>query len=146
MNTTEGWGSTPEIYYLEEYRNITLVETKEYPLFRIKKPLSVREWLPLMGITIPATLIPGNIIAPIKEELSIKDAAELIAERVTDSLVQQIAREERYSLRSEKKRPWSIKTRRPFRGVIDKVEITFRESIDLAEKVASTRWLKFHNI
>ncbi len=82
----------------------------------------------MMGITIPATLIPGNIIAPIKEELSIKDAAELIVGRVTDSLIQEIAREERYSLRNEKKRPWSIKTRRPFRGVIDKVEITFRES------------------
>jgi hypothetical protein len=134
MNNEEGWGSAPEIYHLAEYKS--LVETKEYPLFRVKRPLSVREWLPLMGITIPATLIPGNIIAPIKEELSVKDAAELIAERATDSLVQEISREERYSLRSEKKRPWSIKTRRPFRGVIDKVEITFRESLELAEKVA----------
>ncbi len=89
-----------------------------------------------MGITIPATLIPGNIIALIKEELSIKDAAELIVERVTDSLIQEIIREERHSLRSEKKHPWSIKTRRPFRGRIDKVEITFRKSIELAEKVA----------
>lgn len=136
MNTKEGWGSTPEIYSLEEYKNLTLVETKEYPLFWVKKPLSVREWLPLMGITIPATFIPGNIIAPIKEELSVKDSAELVSERVTDSLMQEIAREERNSLRSEKKRPWSIKTRRPFRGVIDKVEITFRESLELAEKVA----------
>jgi len=89
-----------------------------------------------MGITIPATLIPGNILAAIKEELSIKDAAELIVERVTDSLIQEIVREERYSLRNEKKRPWSIKTRRPFRGKIDKVQITFRKSIELAEKVA----------
>jgi hypothetical protein len=96
----------------------------------------MREWLPLVGITIPATLIPGNIIAPIKEDLSIQDAAELIVGRVTDSLIQEIAREERYSLRNEKKRPWSIKTRRPFRGKIDKVEINFRESIELAEKVA----------
>jgi hypothetical protein len=90
----------------------------------------VREWLPLVGITIPATLIPGNIIAPIKEELSIKDAVELIVGRVTDSLMQEIAREERYSLRNEKKQPWSIKTRRPFRGKIGRIEITFRESIE----------------
>ena len=90
-----------------------------------------------MGITIPATLIPGNIIAAIKEDLSIKDAAELIVEKVTDYLIQEIVREERYSPRSEKKRPWSIKTRRPFRGKIDKVQITFRKSIELAEKVAS---------
>ncbi|VVB50855.1 Uncharacterised protein [uncultured archaeon] len=48
------------------------------------------------------TLIPGNIIAVIKEDLSVKDAAELIVEKVTDSLIQEIVREERYSLRSEK--------------------------------------------
>ena len=137
MTTEEGWGRTPEIYHIAEYKSITFVEPKEHPLFQVNKPLSIREWLPLVGITIPATLIPGNIIAPIKEELSIKDAAELIVGRVTDSLIQEIAREERYSLRNEKKRPWSIKTRRPFRGKIDKVEITFRESIELAEKVAS---------
>ena len=77
-----------------------------------------------------------NIIAFIKEELSVKDAAEMIVGRVTDSLMQEIAREERNSLRNEKKRSWSIKTRRPFRGVIDKVEITFRQRIELAEKVA----------
>ena len=136
MTTEEGWGRTPEIYHLAEYKSITFIEPKEHPVFQVKKPLSIREWLPLVGITIPATLIPGNIIAPIKEDLSIKDAAELIVGRVTDSLVQEIAREERYSLRNEKKRPWSIKTRRPFRGKIDKVEITFRESIELAEKVA----------
>ena len=90
----------------------------------------------MMGITIPVTLIPGNIIAAIKEDVPIKDAVELIAGRVTDSLIEEILREERYSLRSEKKQPWSIKTRRPFRGKIDKVEITFRKSIELAAKVA----------
>jgi len=136
MTTEEGWGRTPEIYHLAEYKSITFVESKKYKLFQVKKPLSVREWLPLMGISLPATLIPGNIIAPIKEDLSIKDAAELIVERVTDSLIQEIVREERYSLRNEKKRPWSMRTRRPFRGKIDKVEITFRKSIELAEKVA----------
>ncbi len=143
MNTEKGWGTTPATYLLAEYKSITSVETKESPLFQVRKPLSVREWLPLMGITIPATLIPGNIIAFIKEELSVKDSVELIAERVTDSLTQEIAREERYSLRNEKKRPWSIKTRRPFRGVIDKVEITFRERIDLAEKVAKELGIPF---
>ena len=100
MTTEEGWGRTPEIYHLAEYKSITFIEPKEPPVFQVKKPLSIREWLPLVGIRIPATLIPGNIIAPIKEDLSIKDAAELIVGRVTDSLVQEIAREERYSLRN----------------------------------------------
>ncbi len=136
MRTEEGWGRTPEIHNLAEYKSIAFVEQNKYDLFQVKKPLSMREWLPLMGITIPATLIPHNIIAAIKEELSIKDATDLIVERVTDSLIQKIVREDRYSLRNEKKRPWSIKTRRPFRGRIDKVEISFRKSIELAEKVA----------
>ncbi len=48
---------------------ITFVEQKKYDLFQVKKALSMREWLPLMGITIPPTLILHNIIAVIKEEL-----------------------------------------------------------------------------
>jgi hypothetical protein len=132
----EGWGITPQIYPTNEYKSIAFVETKEPPLFLVNKVLSVREWLPLMGITIPLTLIPGNIVAPIKEELPIEEAIELIVGRTTDSIAQEIIREERYSLRNEKKRPWSIKTRRPFRGKIDKVEIIFRKNIELAEKVA----------
>lgn len=132
----EGWGITPPIYPTNGYKSIAFVETKEPPLFLVNKILSVREWLPLMGITIPLTLIPGNIVAPIKEELPIEEAIELIVGRTTDSIAQEIIRVERYSLRNERKRPWSIKTRRPFRGKIDKVEIIFRESIELAEKVA----------
>lgn len=132
----EGWGITPMIYPANGYKNIAFVENKEPALFLVNKILSVREWLPLMGITIPLTIIPGNIIAPIKEELPIEEIAELIIGRTTDSLAQEIVRGERYSLRDEKKRPWSIKTRRPFRSKIDKVEITFRKSIELAEKVA----------
>jgi hypothetical protein len=132
----EGRGITPLMYPANKYKSIAFIEPKEQPLFLVNKILSVREWLPLMGITIPITLIPENIVAPIKEELPVEDAIELIAGRTTDSIAQEIIREERYSLRNERKRPWSIKTRRPFRGKIDKVEIIFRESIELAEKVA----------
>jgi len=38
--------------------------------------------------------------------------------------------------RTEKKRPWAMKTRRPFRGCIDKVEMTFEDKLKLAEEVA----------
>ncbi len=76
MTTEEWWGRTPEIYDLVEYIRIPFVEPEKYHLFQVKKPLSVREWLPLMGTTIPATLISRNIIATIKQELSIKDATE----------------------------------------------------------------------
>jgi len=52
-----------------------------------------------------------------------------------DSIAQEIAREERYSLRDERKQPWSVRTRRPFRGVIDKVVPTLKEELEFSERV-----------
>jgi len=52
-----------------------------------------------------------------------------------DSIAHEIAREERYFLRDERKQPWSVRTRRPFRGVIDKVVPTLKEELELAERV-----------
>ena len=43
-------------------------------------------------------------------------------------------REERYSLRDKRKRPWSVRTRRPLRGVIDKSIPTLKEELELAER------------
>ncbi|KPQ41142.1 MAG: hypothetical protein MPEBLZ_04313 [Candidatus Methanoperedens nitroreducens] len=39
MTTEEG--VEPRIYHLAEYKSITFVEPKEYPLFQLKKPLSM---------------------------------------------------------------------------------------------------------
>lgn len=91
---------------------------------------------PIDGNYSTTTLIPGEFFAIIKEEISIEKAIELINERIEDSVAQEVAREGRYSLRNERKRSWSVRTWRPFRGIIDKVEVTFRERIELAERVA----------
>ena len=135
VNKEDGWGTTPEIYTPYEYKNITFVGDKECQLFAANKILSAREWLPLMGITLPFTLIPSEFIALIKEGISVEEVVELINERIEDSIVQEILREERYSLRDERKRPWSVRTRRPFRGVVDKTITTFDEKLELAERV-----------
>ena len=124
--------TTPEAYAPSGHINIA--ENK--PIFAVNKVLSTREWLPLTGITLPFSLIPGNIIALIKENLSVEEAVDLINKRAEESIIQEILREERYSLRDERMQPWSVKTRRPFRGVTDKVEITFRMMLNLAERVA----------
>jgi len=50
------------------------------------------------------------------------------------SIAQEIAREERYSLRDERKQPWSVRTRSPFRGVSDKVVPTLKEELQFLEK------------
>ena len=70
-----------------------------------------------------------------KKGLSIEEAVELVNERIVDSIAQEIAREERYSLRDERKQPWSVRTRRPFRGVIDKAVPTLKEELEFSERV-----------
>ena len=90
--------TAPEIHAPSWHKRIA--ENK--PIFAVNKILSAREWLPLMGITVPFNLIPGNIIALIKENLSIEEAVDLISERVKESVIQEIRREERYSLRDER--------------------------------------------
>ena len=93
----KGWGifETPLLYPANGYKNIAFVENKETPLFLVNNVLSAREGLPLMGITLPLTLISGNIIAPIKEELPIEVAIELMVDRTIDPLAQEIARTEK---------------------------------------------------
>ena len=56
----DGRGTTPEIHISAENKNIAFVEDKECQLFTVDKILSIREWLPLMGATLPSTL-PVNL-------------------------------------------------------------------------------------
>jgi len=135
MKKINGEATTSEVYTYSEDKSIAFVEGKRYPLFAVNKILSAREWLPLMGITLPSTMIPSEFLALIKRGVSIEEAVELVNERIVDSIAQEIAREERYSLRNERKRPWSVRTRRPFRGVIDKSIPTLKEELELAERV-----------
>jgi hypothetical protein len=58
------------------------IKDTECQLFAVNKVLPVRGWLPLMGITVPFTLTPGEFFALIKERVSIEKAIELINERI----------------------------------------------------------------
>jgi hypothetical protein len=64
---------------------------------------------------VPFSLIPGNIISLIKENLSVEEAVDLIGGRAEESVIQEIVREERYSLRDER---WA--------AVVDENEETFQ--------------------
>jgi len=61
---------------------------------------------------------------------------KIASEKTVNFVINNILREEKYMLRREKRRPWAMKTRRPFRGYIDKVEMTFEDKLKLAEEVA----------
>ena len=54
----DGRGTTPEIHISAENKNIAFVEDTECQA--VNKILSIREWLPLMGATLPSTL-PVNL-------------------------------------------------------------------------------------
>ena len=90
--------TTPEAHTPSGHINIA--ENK--PIFAVNKILLAREWLPLTGNTLPFSLIPGDIIALIKENLSVEEAVDLIGGRAEESVIQEIVREERYSLRDER--------------------------------------------
>lgn len=74
MMEEDGWGITvtPEIYTLSEYKSIGFVEDKSCPVFAATRILSTREWLPLMGITLPFTMIPSEFFALIKGGYQLK--------------------------------------------------------------------------
>ena len=54
-------------YTYSEDKSIAFVEGKRCPSFAVNKGLSAREWLPLMGITLPSTMISGEFLALIKK-------------------------------------------------------------------------------
>jgi hypothetical protein len=64
MEKIDGGAATPEVYTYSE--SIASAGGKGCPVFAVNKILSPREWLPLMGITLPSTMIPGEFLALIK--------------------------------------------------------------------------------
>lgn len=66
MEKIDGGATTPVVYTYSEYKSIAFVEGKGCSLFAVNKILSAREWLPLMGITLPFTMIPSEFLALIK--------------------------------------------------------------------------------
>lgn len=110
------------------------LEKNTIEIFGINRVLSEREALPLLDAAVPSTLIPGSFFAYCKLSNSFDEIVASVSKQAADRQVGEIHRNERYLLRSEKKRPWSFKTRRPFRGRTDKITPTFREKLELAEK------------
>jgi len=115
--------------------NIGVVGYNLPRIFGINRVLSEREALPLLDARLPSTLIPGCFIALCRLSSSFAEIVSCLSDRAVYHQVEEILRYERYLLRSELKRPWAFKTRRPFRGRIDRVTLTFQEKIMVAEWV-----------
>lgn len=108
---------------------------ESYKILVVKKALTKREFLPLMCNHLPNNKIPGAYIALIRGKIFYNEILNEIIKRTEKRTINDIQYKTRYSIRNEKKQPWSIKTRAPFRGKIDNVKITFKDKIKLAEKV-----------
>jgi len=104
--------------------------------FVVNKILRTREAIALMNNNLPYNLLPKEFMGIFVINKTFDEIIKIVSEKTVNSVVNETLREEKYMLRAEKKRPWAMKTRRPFRGCIDKVEITFGDKLKLAEEVA----------
>jgi len=105
--------------------------------FIIAKTLTLSEVLPVMDILSARYLVPDEFIAFFRTREGPESVLEKIIERAEKHVIASMLQEERYTLRDEKKRPWAWKTRRPFRGSIDRKIPTFFEKTELAREVAT---------
>ncbi|KAA0000427.1 MAG: hypothetical protein FE047_01530, partial [Thermoplasmata archaeon] len=115
---------------ISEYNSIGICE------FGLNKILHTREAISLMNNNLPYNLIPKGFMGIFVINKTFDEVIKIASEKAVNFVINNILREEKYMLRAEKRRPWAMKTRRPFRGCIDKIEITFKDKIKLAEEVA----------
>lgn len=104
--------------------------------FIVSRRLTLREALPIADPLSPGYLVPREFIGFFRAGLSPEEVLSMVIERAERQIINAVYQEERCSLREERKRPWSRKTRRPFRGRMDKENPTFLERLRLAEEVA----------
>ncbi|HEC76462.1 MAG TPA: hypothetical protein ENI33_04295, partial [Thermoplasmatales archaeon] len=115
---------------ISEYNSIGICE------FRLNKILHTREAIALMNNNLPYNLIPKKFMGIFVINKTFDEVIKIASEIAVNFVINNILREEKYMLREEKRRPWAMKTRRPFRECIDKIDITFKDKIKLAEEVA----------
>ena len=122
---------------ISEYNSIGICK------FGLNKILHTREAISLMNNNLPYNLVPKGFMGIFVINKTFDEIIKIASEKAVNFVINNILREEKYMLRGEKKRPWAMKTRRPFRGCIDKVEMTFEDKLKLAEEVAEKIELPF---
>ncbi|MDI6642089.1 MAG: hypothetical protein QME68_07250 [Elusimicrobiota bacterium] len=101
----------------------------------MRRILNHKEVFSILTCFLPTTLVPSTFVALCKLKTPPEKFVEKLCRNEENKIINQILQEERALLRNEKKRPWSIRTRRPFRGVVDAVNPTFKQKLELAVKV-----------
>lgn len=102
----------------------------------INRPLTLTQTLPITDFLTARYLVPNRFMGFFTSDENPETILSRILERSETQIIDAVCQEERYLLREERKRPWSWKTRRPFRGKMDKERHTFSEKLELAERIA----------
>ena len=82
--------------------------------FGLNKILHTKEAIALMNNNLPYDLIPKKFMGIFVINKTFKEVIEIATEKAVSFVINNILKEEKYMLRTEKKRPWAMKTRRPF--------------------------------
>ncbi|RZN37097.1 MAG: hypothetical protein EFT35_06805 [Methanophagales archaeon ANME-1-THS] len=84
---------------------------------------------------IPSIMIPSEFFALFEVQTSEEAIIAGLVDGAFAEVVQRTYVEERNPLRSEKERPWGIRTYRPFRGQVQDAQPSFTEMLGIAEEI-----------
>jgi len=90
---------------------------------------------PLCRQDIPSILVPSEFFAIFEVQTSQKEIIARLADYAFSEVAQRTHFRERNALRSEKERPWGLRTYRPFRGQLQDAKPSFTEMLKIAEEV-----------
>ncbi|MBC8521168.1 MAG: hypothetical protein H8D26_04150 [Methanomicrobia archaeon] len=94
-----------------------------------------QQLFPLCGQDIPSIMIPVDFFVPFKVNIPEEEIIAGLEDCAFDEAVQRAYSQERNALRSEKERPWGLRTYRPFRGQLQDAKPSFKEMLRIAEAV-----------
>lgn len=94
-----------------------------------------QQLFPLCRQDIPSIMIPSEFFALFEVQTSEEEIIAGLVDCAFAEVVQRSYAEERNPLRSEKERPWGLRTYRPFRGQVQDAKPSFAEMLGIAEEI-----------
>ena len=90
---------------------------------------------PLCRQDIPSILVPSEFFALFEVQTSQEEIIARLADYAFSEIAQRTYFRERNALRSEKERPWGLRTYRTVRGQLQNAKPSFTEMLKIAEEV-----------
>jgi hypothetical protein len=94
-----------------------------------------QQLFPLCGQDIPSIMIPGDFFVIFTVKIPEEEIIAVLEDCAFDEVAQRAYSQERNALRSEKERPWALRTYRPFRGQLQDAKPSFKEMLRIAEEI-----------